>query len=711
MIRRKLVHSLLAIFTACTARAFAAADLIPDDQLFPFVMPLEKSTGAIDASHWLDAPAGASGFVKAEDGHFAINGKRIRFWGTNVAFGGAFPTKEEAPLVAAKLARFGINIVRIHSADIIDGRPSLIDRSVKDTQHLSADHLDRLDFFINELAKRGVYTNINLHVNRTFTAEDGVSAADQLPMFSKNITLFDRCMIDLQKKYATDVLTHVNPYRKLSYAQDPAVAFVEVTNENSFFYGWYSKKLDSLPAPYAKQLDAKFNEWLSKHYQSTEQLVAAWKQQLPATERLEDGTVSRPAYKDPSRSDACYHDYLEFLWELERDYFREMRDHLKKEIKVAMPVTGTMYFTMAGGMIQSDTMDFVDMHAYWQHPEFSTEWKGKWTIKNTPMIDQPERNTLSWLGAARVEGKPFTVSEYNAPWPNFYDAEAIPLIAAYGARQNWDAIYLFNYNGNGEFRRDKVYSFFDIDGHPVKTAQMIAGAALFTRGDVPPAEQTATATISRDTALQSAIHFGWNKGEEALDALMESPLPTNTVDRAWGLHFQPETRTPLSDFVIPPSQPSVTPFVWRQGSATIDTPRSKMLAGHATKEPTQLGSVTIQLHEAPGDFGVITMQSMDDAPSIESSRQILIIAAGRTQNTAMKWSDDNTSAYDGMGTAPVLTQGLGATITINAKDPMTGYALDAAGMEKTPLPISRSDGSLTIELKRDYETIWYVLKR
>ena len=58
-------------------------------------------------------------------------------------------------------------------------------------------------------------------------------------------------MIELQKKYARDLLTHVNPYTKTAYTDEPAVAFVEINNENALFAEWGWGKLDSLPEPYA----------------------------------------------------------------------------------------------------------------------------------------------------------------------------------------------------------------------------------------------------------------------------------------------------------------------------------------------------------------------------------------------------------------------------------------------------------------------------
>lgn len=701
---------LSSILILLAMNAFAQ-EAMPPEASFPFVMPFEETAGCVvDVSGWLDAPAGEDGFVRVRDGHFHQGGERIRFWGTNLAFGGAFPNKQDAAILADRFARFGVNIVRIHSADVVDGRPSLIDGGRPDTQHLDAENLDRLDFLVAELKKRGIYTNFNLHVNRTFKEGDGVADADSLPTFSKNVTLFDERMIELQEKYASDLLGHRNPYTGNVYANEPALAFVEISNENSFFYGWYSKKLDNLPPSYAEQLDTLFIEWLQARYDTTEELVSAWRQPLPDGESLEEGRVSRPAHGDESRSQEAVKEYLNFLWKIEERYYRRMRDFLKETVKVQMPVTGTMYFTLAGGMIQGELMDFVDMHAYWQHPEFPAAWKGKWTIKNTPMTDQPSTNTLTWLGASRIDGKPFTVSEFNEPWPNFYEAEALPLIAAYAARQDWDGVYIFNYNGNGEFRRDHVYSWFDIDGHPVKTAQMIAGSAIFARGDVAPAARRKTATVSRGTALDSAREHGWNRGERALKALGWED--TNTVDLRWGLKFLPYEMASVARLGSITGAEAAAPMEWTSGLATLNTERSKFVVGHPTGRPIYLGHVAVEILPSATNFAAITLTSLDGLP-ISKSESVLLIAAGRTQNTDMKWDSDFRSAYEGSGVAPVLTEGIAARLSfpIEPGQILSVHALNEGGALGEEVPLMEEAPAAMFEIGPGYRTIWYLIRR
>ena len=85
---------------------------------FEFYLPWNDSSKTVtDMSAYLDAPAGKHGFLQVTpDGHFRFENKTEteRFVGVvNVAIAN-FPTKTEANILAARMAKFGINLVRIH---------------------------------------------------------------------------------------------------------------------------------------------------------------------------------------------------------------------------------------------------------------------------------------------------------------------------------------------------------------------------------------------------------------------------------------------------------------------------------------------------------------------------------------------------------------------------------------------------------------------
>ena len=170
-------------------------------QMKPFAIDWrDNADSLVDLFFLLDAPAGKNGFIRISDGHLAKpNGERFRIWGVNVTAASCFPTKESAPVVAQHLARFGINCVRFHFLDsnwsaslFVEGRP--------DTQALDPKQLDRLDFFVAELKKRGIYTNINLNVGRNFRKGDGVKDYEYLGL-AKVVNYFDEHIQVLHKEY------------------------------------------------------------------------------------------------------------------------------------------------------------------------------------------------------------------------------------------------------------------------------------------------------------------------------------------------------------------------------------------------------------------------------------------------------------------------------------------------------------------------------
>ena len=118
------------------------------------------------------------------------------------------PSKEDAPLWAATLARFGVNCVRLHFLDL-DAPRGLIDRTRTDSREFDPEQLDREDFFIAELKKRGIYVNVNLNVGRSYKAGDGVHVGTRSD--GQGLSLMRSS--SLQKEYAS-LLTHRNPIHK-----------------------------------------------------------------------------------------------------------------------------------------------------------------------------------------------------------------------------------------------------------------------------------------------------------------------------------------------------------------------------------------------------------------------------------------------------------------------------------------------------------------
>lgn len=242
-------------------------------EMFPFVLPWDDATPSIvDLSAWNEKPAGKEGFITAKSGRLYKGEKRLRFFGVNMAFGGNFPKKEDAEKIAARLAKFGINCVRFHHMDMMNAPGGIF---AKDGKTLDPGQLDRLDYFVAQLKARGIYTNLNLHVSRTYPDRPRAEKQGN-PNFDKGVDNFSPAMIALQKEYARALLTHVNPYTRASYAAEPAVAFVEVNNENALLDEWHNGGLDRAAAPYRAELSELWTRWLRTRHGSDEKLARAW---------------------------------------------------------------------------------------------------------------------------------------------------------------------------------------------------------------------------------------------------------------------------------------------------------------------------------------------------------------------------------------------------------------------------------------------------
>lgn len=265
--------TLICFVLAATAHA-------QGERLFPFVLPWDDSSPSVtNLSEWLHKPAGKFGRVRVgDDGHLYVGDQRIRFFGVNLCFGACFPRKEDAERIAARMAKFGINVVRFHHMDSQQFPNGIRLRNVPHTRELDPEALDRLDYLVAQLKRNGIYVNFNLLVSRPFAAADGLPPEiEKLDWKQRHVVgFFYQPIIELQKEYARKLLTHRNPYTGMTYAEDPAIAFVEINNENGLVHAWLGGTVDRLPQVFIEELQRQWNEWLRKRYRSTNELRKAW---------------------------------------------------------------------------------------------------------------------------------------------------------------------------------------------------------------------------------------------------------------------------------------------------------------------------------------------------------------------------------------------------------------------------------------------------
>lgn len=301
-------------FAGAAALLLAGAAPASAQDLSPFRMPWnDASPGPTDRAPAGDGLAPLPITVGA-DGHLYRDGERFRLWGMNFGFRACFPEHDQADAVAARLAKLGFNIVRLHGCDSYFGArtgDTLLDYTTDSSTAFDPDALDRYDYFIAALRRHGLYVDLNLYVARRFLPGDSPDPADPLPLppvtpgevwsvydmeEHKTLGFFVDRVTEAQRRFARDLLGHVNPYTGLSYAEDPAVAIVEILNEGGLVHFWLWDRLDALPAPLLVELGDKWNGWLrdGAGYATTAELMVAWGGAEPPLELLENRELALP---------------------------------------------------------------------------------------------------------------------------------------------------------------------------------------------------------------------------------------------------------------------------------------------------------------------------------------------------------------------------------------------------------------------------------
>ena len=651
-------------------------------------------------SFLLNVPAGKAGFIGVRDGHLAYpDGRRFRIWGINSTANSNFPSHEDAPMVASYLARFGLNCIRMH---FLDSRSpgGLVDGTRADTRALDPKQLDLLDFFIAELKKRGIYVDLNLNVGRNYKAGDGVRDPEYLG-YAKAVTYFDERLLELQREYAKQLLTHFNPYTKSEYRHEPAVLCIEFMNENSLVESWVSGRLlgkaarknpgtwSDIPESYEKELTEKYRKWLEA-------------QSLPPEPRLNPAEFAA-ASPERFRREAA------FYMEIEGRFYASMQRYLKDELGVKSLLLGTSdhNHSISGYPLLHSVsrLDIVDGHTYWQHPRYRTDPDTGRTIgfdiDNTPMVKDPLHSSVVELSRSAFQGKPYTVSEINHPAPSEYASEGIPILAAYGAFQDWDGIfwYTFEHRSPAEWQA-KQPSHFEFRSDPVKMSELAAGAVMFQRADVRRAVETVTRSYSI-TQIYDSLRLPRSERPYFTPGF---PLATPLVH---GSRIASLDGAATGTFTAIPPGPILSDtkeLAWREGLVTVDSERSQALIGAVSGQASKFLAATVD-----NRFCTIILTSLDGAP-LSRAKRMLLTTGSRAGNTGMKWNEKRTSLTD-WGTAPTVIEPVTGTITLRSLEravSLEAAALDGAGHPIGKVKTAKTKAGWDVAVG-DPATPWYVI--
>jgi hypothetical protein len=441
---------------------------------------------------------------------------------------------------------------------------------------------------------------------------------------------------------------------------------------------------------------------------------------------------------EPLLSPLRVRDMYRFFSNIQRRYYRTMRQHLK-QLGVRIPVAGTnQQFVVVDTEIDSRN-DFMSRNQYWRHPHRQS--KPFFKFANEPMlhVDIPtQRTPLAVIAGTSVAGKPQAIAEFNFPWPNEYRGEGLLMAAAYSCLQDWDMFLLFSYDPS-----EKRLSMFRSQSDPARWGQFPAAALMFHRNDVQvarnevhvvhtaqgtftprPHTRSARYTNYRFLAFTSKVRNAFVKDVYQGDAdvvlasgpSVDAEIKSNALvirlpENGWDTWLFPDYATaarrgrlPGADYLQPDEKRLVSDtgelsLDYGNGLWIVNTGCSKSAVGWLAKAGRiDLDGLVI---DCQTEFASITASSLDGA-KIGESRHLLVTSVARAENTAQGfWPPDaeqqkrtKTSwMLPAEGRSPVIAEPVDAELVVAVDGDAVVYALDASGKRTNKIE-SKQDGKL-----------------
>ncbi len=689
---------------------------------FAFQPAKDLVPGVIDVAPWLDHPAGKHGGVRmVKDGFAFTDGTPVKFWGVNLSYTANAPDKETADFTAARFAKYGVNAVRMHKFSYPTGQSGIGDPN--DSTRMDPKGMDRLDYFASKLKENGVYFGwshtYGFHVvpgdKKRLLAYDEI--AKNLNGNTYAFINFADDVQDLMIEMVVNLLKHKNPYTGLTYAEEPALCFLELQNEDDIFFYTSEKAFNACPT-YRKHFLGKFAAWLKERYGSQEKLKAAWGEALKPDETLADENVvpqlnpwffgedHLPGQKGGARRRLL--DTAAFLHDLQDRFYsrfvKAIRDAGYKGPLNGSPWQAPSMVPHYYNLYSDYKVGYIDRHNYFE---------GKGPDMFASMLSRPGSGYFS-SGLQQVADRPFALSEWIHVYPNVYAAEGPAIVAAYGmGLQGWDASYEFQAQASrkvfGDIGGNFPWGVWEADV-PTSLGQYPALARMIYRGDVKEGDVISVRRVRPADLAEGRFDFS-DKVEQKGDvktfggsvppeALAAGRVVVEFTDKAQESQLPDMSRYRKGSVIK-----SVTgQLAWDtsdKGFFTVNTPGTKAVVGFTGGKEQTLGDVKVRL-DTP--FASLFLTALDRKEDLANCKRALITVLARQSNTGFTYFTVDNKVLKNGG-PPILLEPVKATVTIAGRPIAAVNILDHDG-RRTDRTLAVTDGRFTLDGAKD-KAIYY----
>lgn len=700
---------------------FASPAEVPDEpgiaSWYPWHSTGDSDGGVIGMQDWLEKPAGKHGRIVRKDDKLIYNGQPIKLWGINLCYATCAPEKALADKRAAFYPKYGINTVRLHKFADGAGWAGILTK--ESAAEYDAAGLDRMDYQVAKFKEAGIYVDLSAHFGTLklgpadrklvpFMDEFGKSKSGRVETPASAIH-YSPELQQVHIQQIVNLLKHKNPYTGLTYAEDPAIAFIEIINEQSILFYTSMGPLKA-SATLRQQVGARFCDWLRHKYGTHDKLAAAWG---PAAfdcfaaegfkttgEHLDKNNIlplGNPWFWDPEQLNGSQAsrrqrllDSMEFLYTLQCEFY----DRYVKAVRTAGykgELIGSNWqagraFSHFANLHADATVGTVDRHNY---------FGGKHA--NATMLARAGSGMLS-SGMQQVADRPFMLSEWIHESPNEYGLEGPALLGAYGlGLQGWDVSYMFQNGDNAEFSAKIGRERWDVVA-PQILGLFPAVARQVLRGDVKESNIVAPRNVDVPSLFAGKLGFD-DKVAQGYDDKELDSSKVSARALAVARSVIAFTNNPTAVFDLKPYEKNnalvstTGQLSWKEGREaffTMDTDATKAVVGFANGQTCALGGVTIKPESR---FAAIYVTAPGRTETIANAKSLLVVALARARNTGMKFAPAGDKLL-APGVAPVLMEPVKAVITIPGKSRVVLLDHDGKRTGKT-LPVT--NGTFTID--------------
>ncbi len=690
---------------------------------------------AIDLRSLNEAFAGENGFIQAKGESFVQSktGKPVRFWAVNSDPSVLQMDPPTMAYMARFLAKRGVNMVRLH------GR--LFDE--KDIRTIPPETIQRLFAFVSAMKREGIYTGLSIYFPMFMDLKASMGFAGYDGQHPYSLLFFNEAFQTIYRGWWRSLLTAVNPATGTTLANDPAVAMVELVNEDSYFF-WTFDPYKGLPTAQTVQLETQFGTWLTRKYGSVDKAIAQWQTSANSPQPIQpDQPQARRAAFVPlaalweNRDTARSQDTAAFLADSQKQFFERSMQFLHQDLGYSGLIYGSNWIAANAQILgpldkYTNTVgDFMDHHGYVD--PFHT---GKAASYSVGIGDQyRDRAALRFQAAEKGEdfnlpimdlrynGKPSTLTEFNWTQPNRFRAEAPLVAAAYGALQGTDGLFWF-------FTSEQAWET-TLDKFPVATpailGQFPAAALIYRQGLLAEGQDVVNVDLKISDVYQ--LRGAPLTAPQNLDALRQkdvrsrdSAAPATVDPLAFlvgkvNLHFSKAggafTQSNLSELInrsakTVRSTTGQLNWNYAQGLVTVNAPGVQGVTGFlnpsGSSQPATLKLPDLQI-QTNLDYGTMLLVALDQKP-IAQSQRLLLQVMSEEQNLGWRTAGYPLQTIEQVGNPPLMVRKLAGQVKLQRPD---AASLRVTALDFNGYPVKTVSNATQIDLLAD--TLYYLIEK